>query len=110
MNECYLQSSDREVKVGYLNWPSWSSKARQSTAKTTEVSPLYTMVRFSPSQIEKETIIKWLSAAVSNRLDCVKSLIAAGAKVNFQYGTSQDSLLHTAVKSANLDLLEILLR
>ena len=51
----------------------------------------------------------YISAAISNRLECTKSLIAAGAKLNFEYGTGLDSLLHLAVKSANLDLIEVLL-
>ena len=50
------------------------------------------------------------SAAISNRLECVKSLISAGAKLNYQYGTPLNSLLHLAVKSSNVELIESLLR
>ena len=50
------------------------------------------------------------SAAISNRLECVKSLISAGAKLNYQYGTPLNSLLHLAVKTSNVELIESLLR
>ena len=49
-------------------------------------------------------------AAMSNNPEVVESLIAAGAKVNYQYDRINDTLAHISIKKGNTKLLNILLR
>ena len=47
---------------------------------------------------------------MSNNPEVVESLIAAGAKVNYQYDRINDTLAHISIKKGNAKLLNILLR
>ena len=49
-------------------------------------------------------------AAMSNNPEVVESLIAAGAKVNYQYDRINDTLAHISIKKGNAKILNILLR
>ena len=47
---------------------------------------------------------------MGNHPEIVESLIAAGAKVNYQYDRINDSLAHITIKRGNSKLLNCLLR
>ena len=81
-----------------------------SIAKITRDTPQYIMVRCKLGTFVKESSVNVTLAAMSNNPEVVESLIAAGAKVNYQYDRINDTLAHISIKKGNSKLLNILLR
>jgi len=85
-----------------------------STAKITRGTHQFIMVNLQIFEFvprTKSIILKNLFlAAMSNNPEVVESLIAAGAKVNYQYDRINDTLAHISIKKGNAKILNILLR
>ena len=85
-----------------------------STAKITRGTHQFIMVNLQIFEFVPRTqSIIWKNpslAAMSNNPEVVESLIAAGAKVNYQYDRINDTLAHISIKKGNAKILNILLR
>lgn len=85
-----------------------------STAKITKDIRQFIMVNLQIFEFVRKTqriILKnFFLAAMSNNPEVVESLIAAGAKVHYQYDRINDTLAHISIKKGNAKILNILLR